>query len=1177
MQLDNYSQCFANGSQGKMKNQEVALAIQSSEIVEDCVVLERKTENSPAELVAYVVPTVRFTRELLLSHIEAKLAKEEIPKAIVPISSIPLTPSGQIDRNILNQLEITDNELEERWKEKIQTIPEVEQVAVVRQAQIKTQETLRLSDILPTWKNVTTQQTPTRIDQTTKSSNSQPSISHGGELKREKNASTTLSQALEKTAAQWPEKQLIYINSNGSETIQTYKELLLDAQKILAGLRKLGVKPQDKIIFQIDGSQDFIPAFWGCILGGFIPVPISISPTYEQINSAVAKLHNGWQMLKQPLILTSARLAQNISALPALLNIEEKFQIETVDNLRQNEPDSNIYQSQPEDLALLLLTSGSTGTPKAVMQNHRSLLSMTAGTAQMNKFDHQDTVLNWMPLEHVGAIVFLGLMAVDLGCKQIHAPTEYILQNPLRWLELIQQHKASISWAPNFAFSLLNDRATQINQKSWDLSSMRFLVNAGEQIVPKTARNFLKLFLPYGLPYNAIRPAFGMSETCSGITWSEGFTLENSSDEMSFVELGLPIPGASIRIADENNQIVPEGVIGKFQVKGLSVTSGYYENPQRNQEAFTDDGWFNTGDLGYIKSGKIILTGRDKDDIIINGINYYSHEIESVVEEVEGVETSYTAACAVQIAGNNADRLAIFFNSSISDQAKLKDLIKKIRGAVVKNVGVNPNYIIPVTKEAIPKTDIGKIQRSQLTKRFAAGEFDSIIQQLGINLENTNLLPDWFYRRTWRPKQSTNLINAINPSNILIFLDDLGLGESLIVKLAKQSHSYIGIKPGTDFKQIDSKHYQINPKNPEHYQQLLSTLTDQNWQINRILHLWTYDNRPEEITSLESLEQSQIAGVYSLLYLTKALAKTQKTEQNIQLLVASSYSQFTSVNDQVAYQKSPIVALLKVIEQEIPNLQTRHVDFSIQDEGNIDRLIQEMQVVSKETEVAYRQGQRLIPRLEKVEFSPENHQKIAFKSGGMYLISGGLGGVGVEIAKYLLKTHQTKLLLIGRTPITNATSPKNAAYQELEKLGGEITYETVDVCDLPRLQQIIDQAKTRWNCQLDGILHLAGSYQERSLTEENPQTWSTALKAKVNGTWVLNQLLKENPEAIFINFSSVSSFLGGATVGAFVAANQFLESFTHYQRTKLGLKSYCFSWSLWDGIGIPTKTLKEES
>ncbi|WP_448265465.1 SDR family NAD(P)-dependent oxidoreductase [Nostoc sp. DSM 114159] len=1185
MQLDNHSQLLVNSNNKIFPYREVEDAIKSSLAVDDCVVIERQTENSKQDLIAYVVPSGLFVPEQLLSYLQTILSSELIPKAIVPVSTLPLTPSGQIDETVLNDLEVRDTNLIQQWSEQIQLLPEVKQVAVVVQEHLKQQRSLRISDLLNDWKTLTGEENNTLVTpQFSRSTinqdfaNNKLAVSHGKELKQEENAPKLLWEALQKTAIQFPDKELVYIQADGCEIIQSYKDLLLDAQKILAGLRKLGLKPLDKVIFQIDLSQDFIPAFWGCILGGFIPVPLSIAPAYGQVNSAVNKLHNAWQMLEQPIVLTSSKLVQSLRELPALLNIEN-FPVETVDNLRQNQPDRNIHQSDRDDLALLLLTSGSTGFPKGVMLTHRNLLSMTAGTAQMNNFFSDEIVLNWMPLEHVGAIVFLGLMAVDLGCKQIHASTEYILQNPIRWLELIQRHQASISWAPNFAFSLLNERASEINQQSWDLSSMRFLVNAGEQIVPKTARSFLKLLQQHGLPPNAIHPAFGMSETCSGITWSDGFSLETSSDDMSFVELGPPIPGASIRITDDNNQIVPEGAIGRFQVKGLSVTRGYYQNPERNREAFTEDGWFNTGDIGYLQSGRIVLTGRDKDDIIINGINYYSHEIESVVEEVEGVEISYTAACAVRFSGQNADQLAIFFNSAISEQTLLKELIKKIRGAVVKNVGVNPNYIIPLKKEMIPKTAIGKIQRTQLSKMFVAGEFDNIIQQLGINLDNPNLLPDWFYRKTWRRKLPVSQKSTIN-GNFLVFFDQLGLGEYLGAELQKQGLSWVGVEAGVDFKQLSNNRYQIAPNNPEDYQRLLSALKANNFQIDKIIHLWTYNSCIHEISSLESLEQAQTYSVYSLLFLIKALASIQKLQYPIELLVVSNYTQFTSSVDKIAYEKSPLLGLLKVISQEIPGLTSRHVDLTVDKTVvNAERILQELHILSGESEVAYRQGERWIPRLEKVDFRSQPKQDFAFQLGGMYLISGGLGGVGVEIAKYLLKHYKARLVLVGRTELpqrsvwhnyteqSNAISQKIAAYQELEKLGGEIIYEAVDVCDLPALQGVIEQAKSSWQCQLDGILHLAGSYQERSLIAENHHSWSAALRSKVGGAWVLNQLLLDNPQAVFISFSSVSSFLGGATVGTFVAANQFLESFAHYQRTQ-GLKSYCFSWSLWDGLGI---------
>ena len=503
-----------------------------------------------------------------------------------------------------------------------------------------------------------------------------------------------------------------------------------EPQQILAGLRKLGVKPQDKVIFQLERDRDFIPAFWGCVLGGFVPVPLSVAPTYEQPNSTTNKLHYAWQMLEQPIVLTSETLASAICSWSAILNLEN-VRVETVDELRSHKPDCNWHISQPDELALLLLTSGSTGMPKGVMLSHRNLLSMSAGTAQMNGFSSQDVPLNWMPLDHVGAIVFLHIMPVYLGCQQIHVNKEAILQNPLKWLDWIEHHRATITWAPNFAFSLINERAEAIRQRRWDLSSMRFLVNAGESIVAKTARRFLELLVPHGLPSTAIHPAFGMSETSSGITWSNSFALESASDEDSFVDLGAPIPGASLRIVDDNDQIVEEGIIGCLQVKGLSVTSGYY-NSKRNRDVFTEDGWFNTGDLGFLHQGKLTLTGRAKDVIIINGINYYSYEIEAVVEEVEGIEVSYTAACAVREPGSDTDRLAIFFHTPVWEPNRLASLIKDIRSRIVRNFGVNPAYLIPVEKETIPKTEIGKIQRSQLKNRFEAGEFNDILKQLTI-------------------------------------------------------------------------------------------------------------------------------------------------------------------------------------------------------------------------------------------------------------------------------------------------------------------------------------------------------------------------------------------------------------------------------------------------------------
>jgi len=191
---------------------------------------------------------------------------------------------------------------------------------------------------------------------------------------------------------------------------------------------------------------------------------------------------------------------------------------------------------------------------------------------------------------------------------------------------------------------------------------------------------------------------------------------------MLYVNLGGVIPGVRIAIVDDRNVILPSGTIGRLQVKGEVVSPGYYKNPEANREAFLEDGWFDTGDLGFLCQGQLAIVGRSKATIIINGANYYSHEIEAVVESMPGVEISYTAACPVS--DRDRELLAIFFNSSVERESELRELIHRIGQQVTDKIGVSPDYLIPVAKEAIPKTAIGKIQRQQLSQRFQAGEFD---------------------------------------------------------------------------------------------------------------------------------------------------------------------------------------------------------------------------------------------------------------------------------------------------------------------------------------------------------------------------------------------------------------------------------------------------------------------
>ena len=684
---------------------EIETALLSSPQVEQAYVLAHQTL-----LVAYVVVAGVWNPKQLHSQIQQQLPPDMMPGAYVPLSSLPLTHKGKVDEVALGRFPVIDDNVVQQWEAKLKAVPEIEQVAVVVQQKTLKLPPLHISDLLPSQQiklpsngatPIVEKSSPTTELQT-QSTSQNPAISEGEPIKWQQNAPTTLGEALERAAREHGDTSLKYINSDGEVITQTYSELWVEAQRILGGLRQLGLKPTDKVIFQLESNQDFISAFWGCVLGGFVPVPVSIPPSYDQSHSSLTKLQNTWALLGQPLILTDNKLASSVSGWSQRMNLG-KFEVQTIEKLRSGEVDRNWYNSQPEDVAILLLTSGSTGMPKAVMQSHSSLLSRSAATAQINNFSSEEISLNWFPLDHVGGIVMFHIRDLYLGCEQIHVPTQEILQTPTRWLDLMSQYRTTITWAPNFAYELVNQRLEELDDPDrpstksiWDLSAMKFVLKGGEAVVAKTARKFVKLLSKWKLPKTAMHPAWGMSETASGVAYCHNFTLDSTDDTQKFVEVGSPIPGFAIRIVDNQNQIVSEETIGRVQVKGASVTSGYYQNPTANQEAFTTDGWFNTGDLGFLKNGSLTITGRQKDVIIINGLNYYSHEIESAVEELADIEVSYTAACAVRETNSNTDKLAIFFNSEKTAETELLGLLKTIREQVVNRMGINPDYLIPL-------------------------------------------------------------------------------------------------------------------------------------------------------------------------------------------------------------------------------------------------------------------------------------------------------------------------------------------------------------------------------------------------------------------------------------------------------------------------------------------------
>lgn len=568
----------------------------------------------------------------------------------------------------------------------------------------------------------------------------QSAIAHGDKIVMQKKSPTNVIQALQDLLIKYPKGKFVYISDKETQE-QTYNKSWDRANQILAYLQSKGLNSGTKVILQLDNSLDFICCFWGCLLGGLIPI---LTPMIFNGNSNKQKrklLKQIFQDCQLPFIITKEKFVAEIKELLTLENEDKLIIIDKFD-IEENTP--QLYPRKPEDLAYYLLTSGTTGKPKLITINHQTLLyrlfpPIEKSTDNTDSKDSNINTVNLFPIEHISGNLF----TVPNTEVKIHLEMNTFIKNPLILLDTLEKYQATPAMITNFIASLIIDAVEQSPHKTWNLTSVKVMGMGGEMIDYKISQLFLNTLAKYGVKQNTIKPGYGMSE-CGLAVRAEEFILKTSPNGDTFVEAGKPTAGHSIRIVDETNQILSENQIGRIQLTGVTMTSGYYNNAEANQELFTPDGWINTGDLGFIDNGGLTITGREKETIIINTSNYSSSVIEILTEQIEGVTKGYTVACGVRSKGSMTDELAIFFHSSLSDN-ELVTLCQEIRILIVKELGLNPSYLIPVKKEQILRTGTGKIQRLKLKEKFEQGDFQDIIEsikkQLQENLANSFISP----------------------------------------------------------------------------------------------------------------------------------------------------------------------------------------------------------------------------------------------------------------------------------------------------------------------------------------------------------------------------------------------------------------------------------------------------
>jgi len=551
---------------------------------------------------------------------------------------------------------------------------------------------------------------------------------------------TTLGEMLEGRRS-LDNRGVTLVGSGGQEKYIPYRLLYTLALKGLGFLQEQGMTHGEEMIIQVDDNEAFIIIFWACILGGIIPVPLSVGLHDDHKE----KLFSVWKILKRPRFVTTGANLHALEAFASPLPLEDvcdaiRGGYIDADRLLEHESKGTVYKPKGQDIAFIQFSSGSTGNPKGVVLTHANLIANMNGIGKAAKYSDTDSMLSWMPLTHDMGLIGFHLNPILAAMDHYLIPTNVFIRRPSLWLDKLSEHSVSISCSPNFGYQYLLKHLRTPSSIIWDLSSVRLLFNGAEPISETLCRNFLSAMSGYGLKRHAMCPVYGLAEASLAVTISDPereivsvvldrgrldigdpVTMATSSVEGStFVNVGAPVNCCSVRIAGEEDRDLGEGFTGHVQIKGASVTAGYYNNAAQTALTVTSDGWTRTGDLGFMRNGELYITGRHKDIFFVNGRNYYAHDIEKMAEELEGIELNKIAVVGFHNEVTQKEETVAFILFRGEEQ-RFRSLSQSLKALINRRAGFEIDQVVQITH--MPKTTSGKLQRYKLLEDYRKGLF----------------------------------------------------------------------------------------------------------------------------------------------------------------------------------------------------------------------------------------------------------------------------------------------------------------------------------------------------------------------------------------------------------------------------------------------------------------------
>nr|WP_275896704.1 fatty acyl-AMP ligase [Sphingomonas mesophila] len=518
-----------------------------------------------------------------------------------------------------------------------------------------------------------------------------------------------------------------------------YAELRRDAQAIARRFVALGLEPGNRVALVAETSPEFAAGFFGAIYAGLWPVPLPLPTSFGGREAYVSQLLVMLGSSDPKLFLYPAELADFAGEAARQHGVDGRDWA-TLDTLP--EADGERPPSSGDDIAYLQYSSGSTRFPHGVAITHRALLDNLQAHAHGTELRDTDRCISWLPWYHDMGLVGCMLSPLANQVSVDFLKTEDFARRPLAWLDLISRNPGtSLSYSPTFGYDICSRRMSSQTRAAdrFDLARWRIAGNGADMIRPDVMQAFVDAFADAGFKAQAFCPSYGLAEATLAVSImppGEGIRVELVEEsELSgvgtpqqerprryraIVNCGRPLKGMEVEVRGPDGAILADRSIGKIFCRGTSVMVGYFRDEESTRACLSDNGWLDTGDMGYMSSGYIFIVGRAKDMIIINGRNHWPQDIEWAVEQLPGFKSGDIAAFAIT-GPTGEETPAVLVHCRVSDPTERGRLRDDIKERVRAITGISP-IVELVPPRTLPRTSSGKLSRTKARNLYLSGE-----------------------------------------------------------------------------------------------------------------------------------------------------------------------------------------------------------------------------------------------------------------------------------------------------------------------------------------------------------------------------------------------------------------------------------------------------------------------